>query len=60
MTYIRGKRTCKVFNLLYLTKIQIIVKSYFFLEFLTLDYLSPFISNILDEGSDGRIGSLFL
>jgi hypothetical protein len=58
MTYIRGKRTCKVFNLLYLTKIQIIVKSYF-LEFLSLDYLSPFISNISDEGSDGRIGSLF-
>ena len=63
MSYISGIKAYKIFNLLYLTKKNIVVKNYFykiiFIKFLNLNYLSPFIVNVIDKGLNRRVRSFF-
>jgi hypothetical protein len=57
MSYIRGIKAYKIFNLLYLTKKKPIVKNYFWKKFLCLNYFSSLIFNKTDKGFDGRVQS---
>jgi hypothetical protein len=63
MSYISGIKAYKIFNLSYLTKKNIVVKNYFyriiFIKFLNLNYLSPFIVNVIDKGLNRRVRSFF-
>ena len=63
MSYISGFKAYKIFNLLYLTKKNIVVKNYFykiiFIKFLNLNYLSPFIVNVIDKALNRRVRSFF-